>query len=337
MSWARTVGSDVLALLTAIALASPEDLQSFTAWTQTLPEAPEAAVSADYRFTSEIFAEVAALLPDHPVDVEKIGSSTEGRPIWAFHLRPDGDAERKVLVFGGIHALEWIGVEVAADLLLESIQSPPEGVALTVIPVLNPDGRARVERDLVEGETRYRRGNARNVDLNRDFEVHREARAGWRHILPGYYSTSPAEEGLSQPESLALDALAERERYDRAASLHAFGGFFYFPWSGRWERPEDLEEFMRLGRLMEEAQGGHAYKTRQLARWGFFFRAQGTELDHLYGRYGTKTFLIELTRSGIRPLKPKTWKTYFRWYNPEDADKHRGLGLQAVRALVRED
>lgn len=326
----------MLALLTALALASPEDTASFAAWAAALPAPAESEVAADYRFVADVFGEVAVAMETHAVDVEKLGTSVEGRPIWAFHLHPEGEVERKVLVFGGIHALEWIGVEVATELLLESMAAPPEGVRLTVIPLLNPDGRAKVEADLAAGETRYRRGNAKNVDLNRDFDVHRDARAIWKAILPGYYSNT-GEQGLSQPESQALDALVDRERYDRAASLHAFGGYFYYPWSGRWGRVADHAEFVRLGRLMEDAQGAHAYKTRQLARWGFFFRAQGTELDHLYGEYGTKAFLIELTRSGMHPLKPKTWRTYFRWYNPENAERHRALGLQAVRALVRED
>lgn len=293
--------------------------------------------AAGYRFERDLYADIAAAMEGREVDVEQIGATHQGRPIWAFHLTPEGPVERKVLVFGGIHALEWISVEVATDLLVESLAIPPEGVQLTVIPLLNPDGRAKVERDLGAGETVYRRGNAKNVDLNRDFAQHRDARSVWRGILPGYYATSPSETGLSQPESVALDQLADRERYDRAASLHAFGGFLYHPWSGRWRRTEDHAEFVRLGRAMEDAQGAHAYKTRQLSRWGFFFRAQGTELDHLYGTYGTLTFLIELTRSGIQPLRPKTWRTYFRWYNPVNAERHRALGLQAVRALVRED
>lgn len=324
-------------LLAAFALASPEDRVSFEAWADRIPVPTSSTVASDYRFTHDVFQEIAAAMEGRPVDVEKIGTTHQGRPIWAFHVRSDAPVERKVLVFSGIHALEWISVEVATELLVESLQIPPAGVDLTVIPLLNPDGRAKVEADLAAGETIYRRGNARNVDLNRDFATHRDARAVWRHILPGYYASSPSQTGFSEPESRALDALAAREQYDRAASLHAFGGFFYHPWSGRWARTDDHAEFVRLGRLMEDAQGAHAYKTRQLSRWGFFFRAQGTELDHLYAAHGTLTFLIELTRSGIRPLRPRTWRTYFRWYNPDNPRRHRDLGLQAVRALVRQD
>ena len=125
-----------------------------------------------------------------------------------------------------------------------------------MIPLLNPDGRDKVEADLVAGRNNYRRGNEKNVDLNRDFAVNTEARAIWRFLIPGYYAHS--EVPLSQPESQALDALAAREVYDRAVSLHAFGGFFYYPWSGRFSPPPDEADFMALGRVDRLAIGPDA-------------------------------------------------------------------------------
>jgi hypothetical protein len=240
-----------------------------------------------------------------------------------------------VLVFGGIHALEWISTQVATATLVDAIVNPRAHVAVTVVPLLNPDGRHKVELDLRAGRNAYRRGNAPSVDLNRDYTVHRHSTSLWRKVLPGYHASNVAP--LSQPESVALDALADRERYDRAASLHAFGGFFYYPWSGRWERPDDWHDHVALGRAMERAQGVLAYKTRQLSRWGFFFRAQGTELDHFYGRYGTKMFLVELTRSGVNPFRTRDWKTYFRWYNPRRPERHVRAGLAAMQALIDTD
>jgi hypothetical protein len=269
--------------------------------------------------------------------VERIGTTVNARPIWAFHVQdPAVPVHRKVLVFANIHALEWISAEVAFQLLDDLVEVPPPGVKVTVVPVLNVDGRIRVERDLRAGRNVYRRYNAHGVDLNRDFAVNHDPIAIWQHLIPGYYWST--KERLSQPESRALDALADRERYDRAASLHAFGGYFYTPWAGRWERPDDYAEMLRLGRLMEEAQGLHAYRTKQLSRWGFFFRAQGAEIDHLYGRYGTQAYLIELTRSGFDVRRPwDSYKTYFRWYGPEDPRPHVERGVAALRVLVTAD
>ena len=321
-------------LLVSLAWAtSPADFSDWAA-RQNYPH-PHPKVAENYRFTGAFFAQIANAAADKPgrVNIEIIGYSHNRRPIWAFHTRdPARPPEHDVLIFAGIHALEWIGTEVATDILLELIEHPVPGVGVTVIPLVNPDGRAKVERDLINGKNIYRRGNQKNVDLNRDYEIHRDVTSAWKVVIPKYYGTSPGP--LSQPESVALDTLLDRERYDRSVSLHAFGGFLFYPWAGRFYRPEDAREFAELGHVMARAQGGNAYKTRQLGRYLFVFRAQGSEVDHIYGKYGTKAFLIELTRSGITG-NPKTWRTYFRWYNPKKSKRHREKGLAAVRALSR--
>lgn len=296
-----------------------------------------ATEAGGYRFTRPALLALADAVEHKPgvVTLESIGTSLRGKPIWAFTVAEPGvPVEREVLVFAGIHALEWISTETALDLLHELIAVPPRGVSVTVVPWLNPDGRARVELDLNRGENTYRRGNHAFADLNRDFAHQREARAFWRHILPGYYATTH-ETPLSQPESRALARLAERG-FDRAASLHAFGGYLYHPWAGHWRRTDDHRRFVALGRQMEAAQGDHAYRTRQLSRWGFFFRAHGTELDHLYGEHGTLAWLIELTRSGADLRRPlHSLKTYFRWYNPTNPERHAARGVAALRVLIR--
>lgn len=297
------------------------------------PEAPREAQA--YRFQDELFTEISAAVEasPYPVESELVATSPGGQPVWAWHVaHPAHPVEREVLVFGGIHALEWVSTEVATEVLLDLLEHPVPGVMVTVIPLLNPDGRARVEGDLLAGHNRYRRGNSENVDLNRDFAVNRSARDPWARVLPGYAATSPAP--LSQPETRGLDALAARVGYERAVSLHAFGKFLYYPWAGRWERPPDREAFHTLAKAMQQAQGHH-YNAKQLSRWGFFFRAHGAEIDHLYGKYGTRAFLIELTRTGIQPWRPKTFHSWFARYNPQNPARHIEAGFRAVRELIR--
>jgi hypothetical protein len=294
---------------------------------------PEPAVG--YSPLAHSFSRVLGRIEQHPerVSVEIIGYTVLREPIWAFHVQED-QAELSVLVFAGIHALEWISSETAFQFLEDLIVAPPAGVHVTVVPILNVDGRLRAEGDLRLGQNVYRRGNAASppVDLNRDFAVHHESTSFWQKVLPGYYASSSSP--LSQPESQAIDKLAARGHYDRSASLHAFGGYFYIPWAGRWSRAEDYAEMFELGRSMETAQGRWAYRTRQLSRWGFFFRAQGAEIDHLYERYGTHAFLVELTRSGLDPLHLwRSARTYFRWYNPTRPRPHVERGVAALRAL----
>ena len=305
------------------------------AWRATAsPPAPHPEPA--YRFLADLPGELAPLFEQYPgrISVEEIGRTVQGEPIWAFHVRdPATPPTQRLLVTAQIHALEWITTEVAVAFLVEMVRHPPPGVAITVIPVLNVDGRHKVERDLVAGDDVYRRGNAPNIDLNRDFAVNREARAVWRHVIPRRYTTSPAP--LSQPESRALDRLAAREGFDVAISLHAWGGYFYYPWAGRWERPPDRAAFEALGRVMQGGQPSRAYRVQQLGRWAFFFRGHGMEIDHLYATYGTHAFLVELTRGGRSLWRPRTWRPRFRIYNPEDPAPAVARGVGALRALAR--
>lgn len=310
-----------------------EDRAAFLA--QVAAVVPTAHPEPAYRFQADLFAELAPYVANRPgvVQVEQIGETVEQRPIWAVHITdPTTEPRQTVLVSASIHALEWVGAEVATDLAIRLAESPVPGVRVTIVPLLNADGRARVEADLRAGENRYRRSNARGVDLNRDFEVNREAKAIWRKVIPRRYTTSPSP--LSQPESRAIDRLADRERFDVAVSLHAFGGYIYYPWAGLWERPVDRDRFEELGRVMQGGQGARAYRVQQLARWAFFFRGHGMELDHLYEKYGTHAFLIELTRSGLSLRHPSDRKVDFRWYNPRDPGPDTDRGVGALIALV---
>lgn len=287
-----------------------------------------------YHYATEVYEEIAPYLRDRPgvVQAEKIGESLEGRPLWAFHVHDPGRvSEGKLLVFANIHALEWVPTEISLGWLKEAIEHPLP-LDLTVIPILNPDGRARVEEDLLNHRNRYRRGNAAHVDLNRDFTVNREVKSVWKAFIPNYYRTSPSP--LSQPESQALDQLAAKEHYDAALSLHSFGGFLYYPWTGRFQPAPDRHLFAELGLSMQDAMGAHAYTPKQLSHWAFFFRAQGTEIDHLYGRYGTLAFLVETTRTGIERFSD--FQTYFRWYNPRDPHFHIQQGIRLIRRMAEE-
>ncbi len=295
------------------------------------PDHPEEA----YLFAADAHERLATIAGERPGVVQpfRVGTSGADRPIWALRLCDPATPPRgSLLIFANIHALEWVPTEVAVAFALDFASAPIAGVEIVLIPSLNVDGRALVEDDLRAGRNVYRRGNAARVDLNRDFAVNRESRAIWKALIPSRYVVSPAP--LSQPESRALDTLAQAERFDAAVSLHAFGGFFYSPWAGRWERPTDHAEFGRLGILMQNAMVNHPYRPRQLSRWGFFFRGLGMELDHLYASYGTYTFLVETTRSGVETLADLD--SSFRIYNPRDPRSHATEGVRYLRALATE-
>jgi protein MpaA len=115
-----------------------------------------------------------------------LGRSVDGRPIVAIETG-DFDAPERVLVVGCIHGNEPAGVAIAERL---AHMSPPQGLDLWIVPVLNPDGLAARTR-----------GNAHDVDLNRNFPWR------WQHLTGPFYS---GRRPLSEPESRLAARLIRR-------------------------------------------------------------------------------------------------------------------------------
>jgi protein MpaA len=154
---------------------------------------------------------------------EKLGDSVEGRPIAIVRF---GAASRRLLVVGGVHGDEY--GRTAADRLLSALRDDPdllpESVAIDVLPCLSPDGAAAGTR-----------GNARDVDLNRNMPS-----ADWAAQLA---PDDPSRvEGLtggtaagSEPETQALLRALQSANYAAVVSLHSSGGVV--DWDGAAAQP----------------------------------------------------------------------------------------------------
>jgi protein MpaA len=128
---------------------------------------------------------------------ELLGTSFDGRPIHGFELG-DPSAGVTVLVVGCIHGDECAGVAIAKKLISSR---PARYLDLWVVPDLNPDGRAA-----------HTRGNARGVDLNRNFPYR------WKLLPRGrYYS---GRRPLSEPESRIAVKLIDRITPDITIWFH---------------------------------------------------------------------------------------------------------------------
>lgn len=314
--------------------------QDYAAWAATRsPPAEHPERAAGWDFEATLSHRLADVLAAHPETVHARceGLTVEQRRVWSFTVRSEtAPVQQRLLVIAQLHALEWIGAEVAVAFLEQHAAAPSPGVELVVMPLVNRDGRWRTEEDLLDGRTRtYRRANANRVDLNRDFAVNRDNHNLWSRLpfTRRYYYASPAP--LSQPESRIVDRMAATG-FDAAVSLHAFGGYVYTPWAGRYSAPDDGGVHRALAEQMVADMPGRRYRINQLARNMSWFRGLGMEIDHIYGTYGTPSFLIELTRSGVRLREPATWRDYFRWYNPADKAPHVDAGVHLLDVLVRE-
>lgn len=130
------------------------------------------------------------------IGVRRIGTSVEDRPIRAYRLG-DPEARTTAVVLGSMHGNEKAGLSVV-DALRDGKQV--KGVDLWVIPTINPDGVAAGTR-----------GNARGVDLNRNFGH------DWAPLTGSYYSgTGP----YSEPESRALRKFLDRVDPRLVVSFH---------------------------------------------------------------------------------------------------------------------
>lgn len=125
-----------------------------------------------------------------------IGHSVRGRPI-TVTLKGDPTAPARVLVIGCVHGNEPAGVRVAQRLIAGA---PARNAAIWVVPSLNPDG--------VAANTR---GNARGVDLNRNFPF------DWQPLGGFEYS---GRQPLSEPESRTARRMILRLKPDITIWFH---------------------------------------------------------------------------------------------------------------------
>jgi len=277
-----------------------------------------------YRGLDEAYAAFAAL---PGLRHREVGRTHEDRPLVRLDVGPE-DAPRVTLVIAGLHAMEWIGVETALALTNEWLAAPPRDRRLVVLPILNPDGYAKVERELRGGRWRFTRANARGVDLNRNFETFFRPRHFWPTILP--FLGGPGAAPGSEPETRAtLDALAaDRGKIDRAVSLHSFGKKLLLPHGGQWRHPKEYDSLHGLAREVNRGLGDR-YAIHSSSHWVPGAFAYGMELDHFHAE-GIAPLLVECSAGGLTFLDPGSWLHPFRWFNPPDPEKQ---ALEIARAL----
>jgi hypothetical protein len=281
------------------------------------------------------YAELVAALVDLPnARLGEVGRSVEGRPIHVVELGAASAPSASALL-AGIHAIEWIGVEAMLALLRRLAWSPPADRRIVAFPLLNVDGYCRVEADLRSGRRRFVRGNARDVDLNRNWPAF--FRPGRRRRLLGAWNAGGAAP-RSEPEVAAvcgaLDALASRASIDVALSLHSVGRTILYPYGGQWAAPADADRHRRVAAAIA-ARMPQRYWVRQVARWVPGSFAHGMEIDHLHDRYGATALLVECTFGGGSLAAPGSLVHPFRLFNPRDPERAADAIARALEPFAR--
>lgn len=252
----------------------------------------------DYRAITTHLHELAAMAPDRAA-VEPIGSSLDGRTIWAMRI---GHGGTPMLVAGTEHAREWIAAMTStcvADRLVREYDSNPQirdfvdHTELWIVPVVNPDGY-----QYSWSTDRYWRKNRRDghgVDLNRNFGV------AWGGSGSSSFKRSEVYRGareFSEPESQALRDLAKREHVKLYLDFHAYGQLLMYPWGYTGDRTKDHAQYGALGDRIASALFAPHETRYRLMQSVELYAASGTAMDWMYGETGALSFTIELRPKG---------------------------------------
>jgi len=279
----------------------------------------------DYRAITEHMIQLVAADPDR-VALEGIGSTLDGRTIWALRIGPRNATP--MLIDGTQHAREWIAAMTTtcvADRLVREYDRDPaikkfvDSTALYVVPVVNPDGY-----QWSWSSDRYWRKNRRGgfgVDLNRNFAV------GWGGTGSSGNQRAQdyrGEAAFSENESGALRDLAKRERIALHVDFHAYGQLLLYPWNYSPQQAKDRDRFAAIGDRMASAIYAQHEKRYALMQGIELYPAAGTLSDWAYGDANALSFTIE--------LRPKMGRGGFV-LPPSEIKPTCDEGLAAVLAL----
>ncbi|MEZ6242889.1 MAG: M14 family metallocarboxypeptidase [Phycisphaerales bacterium] len=279
----------------------------------------EAGWYEDYKPAPEIDARIDELIARRPDLVSRsvIGTSHEGRPIWAIHVSSSSQACKPVfVVVGTTHAREWIttmSVMYLTELLIDGHGSDADLTALVdsldflIVPVLNPDGYAftweanRMWRKNRGPHPDWYQGTARRgTDLNRNYSV------DWG--LNGSSNDPQSDtfrgaEPFSAFETAALrDAVLAEPRVRGFVDVHSYANLVLYPWGTRPGSAPNAAEYQALGEEMADAildVHGEVFDVGPIRT--HLYPISGGSTDWFHVEAGALGFLIEQRGPGFDP------------------------------------
>lgn len=176
--------------------------------------------AANYPTPEQVGAELAALAQAHPQTARlfSIGKSVQGRDLWVMKVSRNvgvDDHRPEFKFIANMHGDEIVGRELMVRLLRDLLENDGKDqfvsqllndVQIYIMPSMNPDGANAV-----------RRGNARGVDLNRDFPD---------------FTTKDNQETLENraPETQAVMRWEMSRHFALSANFHGGAEVVNYPW-----------------------------------------------------------------------------------------------------------
>jgi hypothetical protein len=258
-----------------------------------------------YHTLASLTSELQAVAAAHPdiVHLQTIGHSLENRPITAVEITSHpGAGLPSVMINSGQHARELPPVELTTrliHLLAESygkdsnITKLVDGRDIWIVPVVNPDGRTRVEQNdsMWRKNVRDNGDGTMGVDTNRNADDHFSEgdRDGGADDFGG---ASP----FSEPEAQAMRDLCLQHHFAVSLDIHNYSGMVLWPPGYDNSTTKDDAAFHKIGDHMAQHIG---YKAGTIART--IYNTYGDLATWEYDALGTLAFAAELDDPNFNP------------------------------------
>mgnify|MGYP005842129017 CR=1 FL=1 len=252
--------------------------------------------------------EMFQLFPNLITQKFSIGSSIEGRTIWAVKISDNpavNENEPAVGLDALIHAREPQSMATLMYFmwyLLENYGTDPEATYLVnnreiyCVPCVNPDGYEYNRQTNPNGGGYWRKSRRNNgngcygIDLNRNFGYK------WGYDNNGS-SPDPCAEtyrgtaAFSEPESQAIRDLAILKNYGTHFNMHTYGGYVLYPWGYINAETPDSLTYREFAALLTSYSGYAFGSGGQLLG----YNSNGSVRDWMYGEQTVKNKIYGYT------------------------------------------
>lgn len=247
--------------------------------------------------------------------LEKIGTSTEGRPIWALLISTTpvaGDPaalQKPSMIFDGMHhAREIMTPEIVMDvgqtLLTATVARSIRAMNIVsrwnvwIVPMLNVDGNAIVWKNdpWWRKNARGERSRVYGVDINRNYPFQWNTCSGSSGSTNAQDYRGPA--AGSEPETQALARLGAMAQPAGSLSYHSYSELVLWPYGCQNEVTGDNALFEKIGREMAgllPADSGRGTYTPGTP-WQLLYAVDGDSMSFMHSEFGTTAFTFEVNQ-----------------------------------------
>ena len=258
---------------------------------------------------------LSMLYPNFVSEKDSIGTSFEGRTIWAFKLsdNPSIDEDEPEVLFTGLtHArepLSMMNLFYFANWLCENYNSNItanyllDNREIWFVPIINPDGYAYNESISPSGGGMHRKnrrtnppnsscnaGTQQGVDLNRNYGYNWGANNSGSSGNPcsAVYRGSSA---FSEPETEAISNFILAREFNNVLHYHSYSNFLIHNWGdGSLPDEPDLTTLREIGKEMTRYNGYLVGTGTETVGYG----VNGDAVDWSYGTAGLISYTPEV-------------------------------------------